>query len=335
MARYATIDVGSNSVLLLVAEKTSDGFVTVEDRAELTRLGDGLQQTGKLSDLAMERTVQAIIELVRTAVEEHDVLGIAAVGTEALRAAVNGQELVRRAAEEATITIHVVGGEEEARLSFLAVRSGLGVGDAPVAIFDVGGGSTELILGRYGGMERRRSLRLGGLALTERFLRSDPVAPGELDRLRAHVDEVLAAVDPGPAPQQAEQAAAAEVEGGGAGPGVPSWRRPSTEMARKVVGIGGAVTTLAAVSMALEPYDPNRVHGSSLSLEEVRRQVQLYLGQTVEERRALPGLHPRRADTILCGAVITEAMMARLGVEALIVSDHGIRHGLMEDRFGL
>jgi exopolyphosphatase/guanosine-5'-triphosphate,3'-diphosphate pyrophosphatase len=306
MARYATIDVGSNSVLLLVAEKTAEGFVTVEDRAELTRLGDGLEQTGRLSDVAMERTVQALLDLARLAVEAHRVRGIAAVGTEALRTAVNGQELVQRVAREAAVTIHVVGGEEEARLSFLAVRSGLGVGDAPVAIFDVGGGSTELILGRYGGMERRSSLRLGGLTLTERFLRSDPVAPDELDRLRAHVDQVLAGD-------------AARVEGD----------------PRSVVGMGGAVTTLAAVSMGLEPYDPERVHGSTLSLEEVRRQVQLYRGKTVDERRALAGLHPRRADTILCGAVITAAMMGWLGAETLTVSDRGIRHGLMEDRFGV
>ena len=323
MARYAAIDVGSNSVLLLVAERGPDGFVTVDERAELTRLGDGLQRSGRLSDLALERTVVALRGMVRAALDEHGAVAVAAVGTEALRSAVNGQDLVRRVARETGVTIQVLGGEEEARLSYVAVRSGLRLGDAAVAIFDVGGGSTELVLGARGGMELRRSLGLGGLTLTERFLRSDPVASEELERLRAHLEVALRQVDPGgPARRLVGSGGPARRLVGSGGP------------ARRLVGMGGAVTTLAAVEMALDPYDPDRVHGSVLSLEQVTRLAAVFAARTVAGRRELTGLHPKRADTILCGAEIVAAVMRRMGAEALTVSDRGLRHGVMEDCFG-
>ena len=302
MQRFATLDVGSNSVLLLVADLQPDGtFQTVLDRAEITRLGDGLDE-GRLATGAMERTVEAIAEMVRQA-RELGAQEIAAVGTEALRQAVNARELLERLERELALPLRVVGGEEEARLSFLAARTGLPLEPGELVVLDVGGGSTELILGTRERMERRTSLPLGALSLTRTSLVSDPVQPDEVRRTEEQLGQVLGLTALAPAGQ--------------------------------VIGIGGAVTTLCAVQLGLEPYDPDRVHGARLSLPEVQRQIALYTGMAVAERRRLPGLHPRRADTILAGALIIRALMERLHAPLLTVSDRGLRHGLMEDRFGL
>jgi len=302
MQRFATLDVGSNSVLLLVADLHPDGvFRAVLDRAEITRLGDGLAN-GRLAAAAMDRTVDAIAEMVRQA-RELGASEIAAVGTEALRQAVNAPELLGRLERELALPLRVIGGEEEARLSFVAARAGLPLEPGKLVVLDVGGGSTELILGTSERMERRTSLPLGALSLTRTHLVSDPVRPEEMKQAEERLGQAL------------DQQALTPVE--------------------QVIGIGGAVTTLCAVQLGLEPYDPEQTHGARLSLAEVRRQIALYAGMTVAERRRLPGLHPQRADTILAGGLIVRALMERLGARFLTISDRGLRHGLMEDRFGL
>jgi exopolyphosphatase/guanosine-5'-triphosphate,3'-diphosphate pyrophosphatase len=288
--RFATIDVGSNSVLLHLAERQADGsLVALDDRAELTRLADGLDRSGRFADEAMDRTVQTLAEFVQLA-RQRGAAQIVAVGTAALRTAANATVLLERVQRGLGLAIEVISGEEEARLSFVAVQASLPL-ERRVVVCDIGGGSTELIFGSASEIDSRTSLPLGALTLTERFLPSDPVPAEELRRLRAAAEGALAAVS------------------------------VSSGAGAQLVGMGGAVTTLAAVELGLEPYDPERVHG-------------LYLGLTVAQRRALAGLHPRRADTILAGAAIARAVMAWLGLDRITVCDRGIRHGLLVDRFG-
>jgi exopolyphosphatase/guanosine-5'-triphosphate,3'-diphosphate pyrophosphatase len=199
------------------------------------------------------------------------------------------------------LRVEVISGADEARLAYLAAHNSLSLESERLAIVDVGGGSTELIFGSEGGVERVLSLEVGALVATERIIRSDPVASEELAALGRHVEEALAL--------------------------------SGSEAVARLVGIGGAITTLAAVAQSLERYEPERIHGAILSLEEVRRQVALYAGRSVAERRVLAGLHPRRADIILAGAVITARVMERLGVEQVTVCERGIRHGLLVERF--
>jgi len=303
--RFATIDVGSNSVLLHLAERRADGsFAALDDRAELTRLADGLDRSGRFADEAMDRTAQALADFVQLA-RQRGAAEIAAVGTAALRAAANATAFLERVQRELGLSVEVISGEDEARLSFVAVRASLSL-EGRVAVCDIGGGSTELIFGSASGLDSRTSLPLGALTLTERYLPShqDPVPAGELRLLQAFIDQTLAGVS-----------------------------APRDEVAA-LVGMGGAVTTLAAVELGLEPYDPERVHGTTLAAAQLQRQIALYLGLTVAQRRALAGLHPKRADTILAGAVIARAVMAWLGLERITVCDRGIRHGLLVDRFG-
>lgn len=301
MSIFAVIDVGTNSVKLHVAEVEPGRSRVVADVVDVTRLGEGLHHSGLLSEEAMARNVIALEELVARA-KSLDAEEIVGVGTMALRTARNRDEFRRRVEEACGLEIEVIEGEEEARLSYLAGQSGLDVAATDrICIFDTGGGSTEFIYGRGPDIETRFSLDVGCRAPTERFLRSDPVTRSELTQLLDHLEDALGDPDP---------------------------------RVNAVIGIGGTVTTLEAVHQGLTTYDPQRIHGSTLSRQEVERQIELYRARTVRERARIQGLAPKRADVILAGAAIVETVMEKLGVSAILVSDRGLRHGVMVDRFG-
>ncbi len=302
MPRFATIDVGSNSVLIHIAERDDDArFEPIADRAVLSRLGEGLAERGALSPEAVERTVDALARFVALA-REHGVQDIAAVGTMALRNASNSSALLERAREELGLDIQVIPGEEEARLAFLAARSSLPPSDAAVVVFDVGGGSTEFILGRGASIERRFSLDLGALHLTTEFLTSDPVDPAELLDLQRHLARAFGSLGFG--------------ETAGA------------------IGLGGTICNLAANHHGLDEYDPDVVHGTVMDLATLQAQLRSLGALRISQRRELPGIQPKRADTILAGAAVVLAVLRALGAPSLTVSDRGLRHGLLHDRFG-
>jgi len=304
MSAYAAIDVGTNSVKLHIAEpRPAGGWRTLVDRAEVTRLGEGLRDSGAISGAAMRRTVDAIVGMVDEA-HRHGVAALAAVGTMGLRTARNRADFLRQVESRCGIVVEVISGEEEARLAYLAVRAGLGLGDADAAVvvFDTGGGSTEFTIGRGAHVERQFSLDLGAARLTEAF------------KLDAAVDE--------PALRPALDAIAADLgrlDGGG---------RPDA-----LVGMGGAVTNLVAVQLGLERYDPDAVQGAVLEGREVDRQIELYRTRDAAARQRIAGLQPKRAELILAGACVVRAILAALHAPALRVSDHGLRHGLLLDRF--
>ncbi|MBN2801247.1 MAG: Ppx/GppA family phosphatase [Deltaproteobacteria bacterium] len=302
MSVFATLDVGSNSVLLYVVRVEGDKTEVLVDRADLSRLGDGLRATGALGEVPMTRTVEALSGMVA----EARGLGaeqIAAVGTMALRTATNADQFLARVEAATGVAIEVIPGEEEARLSYMAVRSGLPLTAQKVIVFDVGGGSTEFIYGDGDQIARRFSLDVGALRLTEEHLRSDPVSEEELIALRVALVEELAAVEP--------------------------------EVADALVGMGGAITNMVAVGHELTEYDADVVQGAALTVAEVERQLELYRAMPVADRAKLPGLQPKRADTILAGAAVVRTVMSRTGMNTVLVSVRGIRHGLMLDRFGV
>lgn len=302
MPRYAVIDVGTNSIKLHIAERhTHDAWSVLLDMSKISRLGDGMTRTGAIQPEAMTRNVDAITKMMKT-IESYGVDDVVAVGTMCLRTASNSGEFVHRVQESCGVTLQILPGEEEARLSYLAVKSSIHKDFDNVLIFDTGGGSTECIFGKHSHIDRRISLNIGAVRYTEEILVSDPVTPEEV---RAAFDSI----EKDFAPLSIEEPVDA------------------------LIGIGGGVTTICAVKHQLNVYTPERVEGTHLALAEIERQIALYSSKTLAERKQIVGLPPQRADVILAGVMIVNVMMRKAGVTSLTVSDRGLRHGLIIDRF--
>ena len=303
--RFAAIDIGTNTILLLIAELETDGsFQVLDDRAEITRLGAGVDRARQIGPEGERRS----LEVLKSYLETCGSLGvdeIAAVGTSALRDARNTGVFKTRLKRELGLDLRVLSGEEEAAYSYQAVQKGLALGEKEVLVVDVGGGSTELIWGKGGALHRSISLDLGAVRLTERFLLSDPVREEECARLTTAIDRELQPL----------------LVDWGVGGGFHA-----------IVGIAGTFTTLAAIAKGLRRYSHSEVHGSCLSRAEVARQVQLFKGKTIAERKEIPGLEAKRADVILAGALLIERVMALFRVDQVTVSDQGIRYGLLYER---
>ena len=301
--RFAVIDVGTNSVKLHVGERRAGGrWRTVVDRAEVTRLGEGLAETGALQTEPLRRTADAIVGMVEESRRE-GAAEIAAVATAGMRQAENAAELVEAVRERCGVGIEVIPGEEEARLAYLAATSELDVGRESLVVFDTGGGSTEFTFGRAGRVAERFSVDVGAARYTERFGLDGVVS-----------DDVLA---------KALEAIAADLAR------LDGRRRPDA-----LVGLGGALTNLAAVGHDLATYDSEVVQGTVLDRAEIERQIDLYRSRTAGQRREIVGLQPARAEVILAGACIVRTVLDKLQCDELTVSDRGLRHGLLVERFG-
>ncbi len=301
--RFAVIDVGTNSVKLLLAERPSrDGsWRELVDRSEVTRLGEGLARSGRLQPQATARTIDAIegmaIDAWRQGAER-----IAAVGTAGLRVAGNTADFLEALAARCGIRLEVISGEEEARLSFLAAASAGERVAGPLVVFETGGGSTQFTFGRDERVLEQFSVQVGAVRLTERFGLDGVVEADSLAEVHHAVARELGSLDGRPTPAA-------------------------------LLALGGAVTNLAAVAHRLAPYDAAVVRGSMLDLEEIDRQIELYRTRTAEQRREIVGLQPGRAEIILAGACIVRAVVVGLGRETLTVSDRGLRHRLLVERF--
>ena len=304
MARYAVIDVGTNSVKLHIGERRADGhWLRVADRGVVTRLGEGLPPGGGLlSPAASERTLRALADLAAEA-QRAGVQAVAAVGTMALRTASNGAGFVAEVERQTQLRIEVLSGEEESRLACLAVASGLGLAPGTIVIFDTGGGSTQFTFARGAAVLNRLSVSVGAVRVMEAHRLEGAVTRANL--------------------QQALDAVAAELAC------LDGLDRPEV-----LVGMGGGVVTLAAVMFGLTHYDPDRIQGAVLPRAEVWRQIELYRSRPTELRRQIPGLQPQRAEVILAGACIIWTILKKLRKTSLTVSDRGLRHGVLVDRFG-
>jgi exopolyphosphatase/guanosine-5'-triphosphate,3'-diphosphate pyrophosphatase len=301
--RYAVVDVGTNSVKFVIGEREEDGsWTTVVDRAEVTRLGEGLDEAGELRPEPMARTLEAIAGMAAEARRE-GAESIAAVGTAGMRIAPNSAAFAEAVRERTGVEIEVISGEEESRLAYLAVAAGLELGGGSLVVFDTGGGSSQFTFGRGGEVDERFSVNVGAVRFTERFGLDGVV---DEDTLAATLAAIAADLD----------------------------RLEGRDAPEAVVGIGGAVTNIAAVKHELATYDPEVVRGTVLDLAEIDRQVELYRERTADQRRELAGLQPRRAEVILAGACIVRCVLAGLGSDSFTVNDRGLRHGLLVERFG-
>jgi exopolyphosphatase/guanosine-5'-triphosphate,3'-diphosphate pyrophosphatase len=303
MTRYAVIDVGTNSVKFHIGERHPDGTWTrIVDRSDVTRLGEGLgADGGAFTTGAMERTATAIAGMAAEACREGAV-AVAAVGTMGLRTARNSDDFVARVAERSGVRIEVISGGEEARLAYLAVKAGLSLHASSMVIFDTGGGSSQFTFGRDVVTEQY-SVNVGAVRFAEDFALAGVVAPADLQRAMNAMAVDLSRLDGAPVPDV-------------------------------LIGMGGAVTNLTAVMLGLGAYDPDAVQGATLPGPEVDRQIDLYASCSTEARRRIVGLQPKRAEVILAGACIVRTVMRKLQKEELTVSDRGLRHGVLIERFG-
>ena len=300
--RYAVIDAGTNSIKFHIAERDASGlWRSLVDRAEVTRLGEGLVPQGAIVDAALQRTLAAVAGMADEA-RRHGVRAIAAVGTAGLRMASNGAEVIAAIGARTGITIEVISGEEEGRLAFVAAQSGLGLKTGSLVVFDTGGGSSQFSFGHDARVDERFSVNVGAVRYTERHRLDRAVAPEVLREALAAIATDLSCLDGRPAPDA-------------------------------LVAMGGAVTNLAAVMHQLAAYDPEVVQGSVIERAEIDRQIELYRTRDAEARRRIVGLQPDRAQVILAGACIVRTIMDKLGQQRFTVSDRGLRHGVLAERF--
>jgi exopolyphosphatase / guanosine-5'-triphosphate,3'-diphosphate pyrophosphatase len=298
--RLAAIDIGTNTVLLTVAEPDAGRLVPLVERASITRLGQGVDAAGRLSDAAQARTL-AVLEAHAREIIELRVDAVACVCTSAARDARNGAAFLAEARRVLGRDVAILSGSEEASLAFEGALSGLDL-RGRVSVLDVGGGSTEIIHGRVDvppRAEAATSLDIGSVRLTERHVRTDPPTAQALDAVRRDVETALAS-----APRA---------------PDGTTW-----------VGVAGTVTTLAAIEARLEAYDPNRVHGSTLSRSCIDALRDRLAALPVAERAALPGLEAGRADVIVAGSEIVSSILHWAHANDLVVSDRGVRWGLLQ-----
>lgn len=289
----AAVDIGTNSVKLTVARRGE----ILYDATRITRLGKKVDASGRLDPEAVARTLAALAEM-GAAARERGAARIAAVGTSALRDASDGAAFVAAAAEALGGVVEVISGEREARLTYLAARRDPDLAlpdDRPVATCDIGGGSTEIVLGEGDALRFFMSLQLGAVRLTERALPSDPPTPAERARAGQMADDALAAV-------------------------------PSSDGAL-LVASGGTAANLAGIARGR--LDPAAIHGQRLTAAQIVGQVDALAALPLAARRDVPGLEPERADVIVAGALILARTLHRLGAPAAIVSARGLRYGLL------
>ncbi|MDO9409266.1 Ppx/GppA family phosphatase [Patulibacter sp.] len=296
--RLAAVDLGSNSTRLLIADLEDDGRLTeVLRRATVTRLGAGVDRTGRLDDRALDR-VRAELLVVHGLLAEHGVERAVGVLTSAVRDAENGAELTEHV-RSLGIDARTIPGEREAELTFLGATGGRPPEDRPVAVVDVGGGSTELVVGRPGSPEFAVSTQAGVVRHGERHLHHDPPASDELVALADDARDVFSAA-------------------------VPEDVRASVG---RVIAVAGTATSCAAMIQELDPYDVDRVHGFVLALAEVDELTARLAQMTEAERREVVGLQADRAPTIVAGCVLLSVALRTFGVKECEVSEHDILRG--------
>ena len=303
-SRLAGIDIGTLTCRLLIADiATSGRLIELRSDRRILRLGEGVDQTGQLSVAAMDRVIQCLREW-RELIDASHVDATAVVATSAVRDAANRDEFLDRVKHEAGFEVELISGAEEARRTMLGIRSGLSHEVTDVLALDIGGGSTEFMLDRSGQKPVVRSIDIGIVRLCERLLHHDPPTDDEVHRAREWVArETNAAVA-----------------------GMDSYQ------AATFVGTAGTITSLAAMAQKLSIYEPARIHNYRLQLTTIQELEQTLLSRKKADRTGLPGLEKDREEVIAAGAIIIRTIMDTLGVSAVLVSDLGLREGVVIDQ---
>ena len=296
--RVAAIDCGTNSIRLLITDLSDEGAEEILRDMRVVRLGQGVDATGRLAPEAMERTLAATRDYAEL-IASLQVDRVRFCATSAARDASNAEDFAASVEAIVGVRPEILTGAEEARASFVGATRGLGsAGD--VLVMDIGGGSTELVVGREEHVSWSTSLDVGSVRMTERFLGTDPPTASEVEECSAYLRSVLAGTATGLSP------------------------------IATLVGVAGTITTVAAHALNLPAYDRTAIHGARLPIGETRVACESLVGMSIAERRALPFMHPGRADVIGGGALALDAVLASLplATSELIVSEHDILDGI-------
>ena len=301
MKNIASIDIGSNTVRLLILESTGDQkFNLLVSKRNITRLGEGIDAQGKLTEHRMQTTLKVLSRFRQICLENGDP-PLFAVATSAVREASNGQEFVRLAKKETGIDIKIITWEEEARLTLEGVYWKIPHENRRVITFDIGGGSTEFILSEGENIKGFCSTSLGVVRLTEKFITQHPVDEKEYHSLQNHLQYELQTVK----------------------------KKLSAFLPELLIGTAGTVTTLAALKENIYPYDPEKIHGSAFSRPEAESILDDLKGKSLSQRLLLKPIEPGREDLIIAGTAIVLETMRAFDCEILTVSEYSLREGLI------
>lgn len=303
--RIAVIDIGTNSTRLLIADvdPATRAVSEVERRTTVTRLGQGVDHTGVLAGEAMAR-VERALAAYREVMDAREVDAVTGVLTSAVRDARNGGEFTTRVNDTYNINARAISGDEEARLTYLGATDGRAGGGEPRVVIDVGGGSTELVVGHGAQLDFHVSTQAGVVRQTERFIRSDPPRAEELQQLQAEAEEIFTAAVP----------------------------RATRESVAAGIAVAGTATSCAAILQELDPYDPAKVHGFRLLRAQGEMLLSRLAAMTLEQRRHVTGLHPDRAPAIVAGVILLIEAMRCFDLDEVEVSEHDILRGAALDR---
>ena len=303
----AGIDIGTNTLRLLIEDFSSDGtYRKIKSERHITRLGEEISSTGRLKTTAMDRTM-SILKRFSKICSEYPLNGIYAVATSAVREASNGADFIKKVKTETGLDVDVISGDSEARLTMLCISSGLDLKVSDFLLMDIGGGSTEFVFASEGNIISKVSTDLGVVRFTERYLKSDPPGNNEIETLEAAIDERLNTM--------------------------VSFKDLCNIRDAGFVGTAGTVTTLAAIEQKMTVYDSRKVNGYKISkkgIEIIRREL---LPMASKMRKAVPGIEEGREDLIAAGVVLVDKVMGWFGFNEIIVSDNGLREGLIVDLY--
>ncbi len=300
--RYASIDVGTNTALMLIAEVDGGEISEILDVSSITRLGEGLKQRGSLSEEAMGRTFK-VLDHYRRTIDEHDVSEILCVGTSALREAVNSEAFLRMVRDRLQIPIGVISEGDEAFYTYLSVKHDRLIKGVNGLIVDIGGGSTEVIKGSDSQFLDFVSLPIGTVKATEMFVKHDPPLEEELSALADHVRSLC--------------------------------NFPFQGYADTLIGTGGTITNLASIVLGLEVFEAEKIHGLTVGLRQVENLIAGMKKMDTAQRRVIKGMEKGREDLILQGIILLREIMLYFGAAKVTVSTRGVRYGVLYDRIGL
>lgn len=297
--KIGTIDIGTNSMRLLIADYNNYKIENRKKYVNTTRIGQGVDKEGYISEDALQRNLDALEEFANICKGE-GCQAIYCMGTSALRDSKNGNIFVERAKQKTNINVEIISGNEESNLGFMGVLEGLDT-DEPILVIDIGGGSTEFIVGDKKGIKFAKSENVGALRMTEKFLYKDPIDTYEFDNMSKFIyDEIKDTID-----------------------------YIKSKQIKKIVGIGGTITSLSAMNQELEVYSMEKIHNSEISVKNIKDILQNLKQMTLSDKKSLKGLQPKRADIITAGVEILNIIMENLEIEKIIVSEYDNLEGLM------
>ena len=299
--KIGTIDIGKNSMRLLIADYKNNKIENRKKYINITRIGQGVDDKGYITEEALERNLNALKEFADKCIEEK-CEKVYCMGTSALRDSKNGQDFVNRAKELTNIDVKIICGEEESNLGFMGVLEGAG-GDKSnyILVLDIGGGSTEFIVGNEDGIKFCKSENVGALRMTEKFITTDPISDEEFNKMSDFIEKTISST-------------LDKIKG---------------MHVSKLVGIGGAITSLSAMNQQLEVYSMEKVHNSVVTKKDLEKILQNLKKMTLSDKKTIKGLQPKRADIITAGVKILHIVMEKLEIEKIMISEYDNLEGLI------